>query len=472
MDLKRRAFLRLAGTGICALPLTISGLAQARQAAAAKKQAVQQRLITLQPEQAEWFSQSPPTDLWGMGQDILKLQQHLPAEITVRNQLPEASSVHWHGMRVPNNMDGASGLTQNAIEPGDSYTYRYTPRDAGTFWAHSHHNTYEQLARGLYLPLIVEESTPYPVDHDHILVLDDWRVNSTGQLDLESLGSMHEWTHGGRMGNLLTVNREITPRLQVQADSRTRLRILNAANSRIMTLELGGLQSWIIAKDGQPLTRPLKTNNSLTIAPAERYDLIVDIPDDWQGEQAIYETSSKTRVAGAFWLVTPGNKPPAERQEPQALPVNPLPALKEEQPDQQAQLLMTGGAMGGLRSAVYRNTRMSAQKLSVNKQAWAFNGVANLPDTPLLSARSGETVELEIINDTRWPHGMHLHGHHFQLHGSDRYEAGMWHDTVLMARNEKLIIRFQAGEPGRWLLHCHMIEHQAAGMATWIEVTA
>ena len=469
MDVKRRAFLRLAGTGICALPLNISGLVYAGQEAADN---VQKKLLTLQPEQAHWFSQSPPTVLWSMNQDVLRLQQHLPAEITVRNHLPDASSVHWHGMRVPNSMDGASGLTQQAIEPGDTYTYRFTPLDAGTYWAHSHHNTYEQLARGLYLPLIVEEPTPYPADHDHLLVLDDWRVNDTGQLDLKSLGSMHEWSHGGRMGNLLTVNREITPRLPVQAGSRTRLRVLNAANSRIMVLELAGLHSWIIAKDGQPLTKPVKTKSSLTIAPAERYDLIVDIPADWQGEQPIHETGSRTRLAGAFWQIIPGDKLPAQKHEPQPLPANPLSAPEEKRPDHRAQLLMTGGAMGGLRSAVYRNTRMSAQKLSVNKQAWAFNGVANLPDSPLLSARSGEPVEIEIVNDTRWPHGMHLHGHHFQQRGSDRYPAGMWHDTVLMEKNEKLTIRFQAGLPGKWLLHCHMIEHQAAGMVTWIEVTA
>ncbi|WP_271274553.1 multicopper oxidase family protein [Aliamphritea hakodatensis] len=469
MDVKRRAFLRLAGTGICALPLNISGLVYASQEAAAK---VQKKLITLQPEQAYWFSQSPPTDLWAMGQNVLRLQQHIPAEITVRNRLPDASSVHWHGMRVPNDMDGASGLTQQAIDPGQAFTYRFTPPDAGTYWAHSHHNTYEQLARGLCQPLVVEESTPYPADHDHLLVLDDWRLNSTGQLDLESLGSMHEWSHGGRMGNLLTVNREITPRLPVEAGSRTRLRILNTANSRIMALELNGLQCWIIAKDGQPLTKPLKTNESLTIAPAERYDLTVDIPTDWQGEQPIHETGSRTRLAGAFWQIIPGSKQRTERQSPQPLPANPVPVPGEGKPDHHAQLLMTGGAMGGLRSAIYRNTPMSAQKLSVNKQAWAFNGVANLPDKPLLSARTGATVEIEIVNDTRWPHGMHLHGHHFQLRGSDRYEPGMLHDTALMERNENLTIRFKAGLPGKWLLHCHMIEHQAAGMVTWIEVTA
>ncbi|MBR9885988.1 MAG: multicopper oxidase domain-containing protein, partial [Oceanospirillales bacterium] len=101
----------------------------------------------------------------------------------------------------------------------------------------------------------------------------------------------------------------------------------------------------------------------------------------------------------------------------------------------------------------------------------ALNGVVNMPEQELVMVRSGEVVEIELINNTRWPHSMHLHGHHFQA-DLDRYQSGIWHDTVVMAGGERTRIRFRADKPGSWLLHCHMIEHQAAGMVSWIRVVA
>lgn len=462
MPLNRREFLRLAATALCALPLGI----QARIVYAGDRIE-----LVLQAEQSNWLSdQYHPIDLWGMDQKVLRLKQNQAVEIVVKNELPEATSLHWHGLRIENAMDGVSGLTQRAISPGEEFVYRFTPQDAGTFWAHAHHNTYQQLARGLYIPMIVEESSPVPVDQDHLLVLDDWRLNKEGQLDLESLGNMHEWSHGGRMGNLLTINRQFQPRIQVSAGTRVRLRILNAANSRVMAVELPETSAWILAKDGQPLKVPEVLQGSLILAPAERYDLIVDIPAEWKGEVPIYEVSTEQRFAGAYWDVSANNEL-IVRSQPDPLPANPLPHLSKEIPTHSVQLKMEGGAMGGLRKAVYQDQSMEVRELIQHKQIWALNGVANLPDKPLLSAKTGDLIEIEIINNTRWPHGMHLHGHHFQA-DSARYIEGLWHDTLLMEQGEKTVISFQAEEPGKWLLHCHMIEHQAAGMVTWFEVTA
>lgn len=462
MALKRRDFLKLTATGLCVLPLGIK---------ARVVYAGQRIEVILQPEHHKWFDQQhSPIELWGVNKEVLRLKQNQPVEIVVKNRLPEATSLHWHGLRIDNAMDGVSGLTQQAINPGEEFVYRFTPKDAGTYWAHAHHNTYQQLARGLYLPLIVEESTPYSVDHDHLLVLDDWRVNKEGQLDLESLGNMHEWSHGGRMGNVLTVNRQIKPRIRVSAGSRVRLRILNAANSRVMAIALPEVSAWVCAKDGQPLAQPVRLKESLILAPAERYDLIVDIPADWQGEKPIYEVSTKQRIAGAYWDVS-ASAEEAKSKPPAHLPENPLYPLPDEKSAHSIQLLMEGGAMGGLRQAAYQNKSMTISELVQNKQVWAFNGIANLPDHPLLSVKQGDLVEIEMVNNTRWPHGMHMHGHHFQA-DSDRYQKGLWHDTILMGKGENVVIRFRAGEPGKWLLHCHMIEHQAAGMVTWFEVTA
>jgi FtsP/CotA-like multicopper oxidase with cupredoxin domain len=462
MALNRRDFLKLTATGLCVVPLGI----QARISYAG------QRIeLILQAEQRTWLGETnQPTALWGMGQEVLRLKQNQPVEIVVKNQLPEATSLHWHGLRIPNAMDGVSGLTQQPINPGEEFVYRFTPKDAGTYWAHAHHNTYQQLARGLYLPMIVEESTPYSVDQDHLLVLDDWLLNNEGQLDLESLGNMHEWAHGGRMGNVLTVNRQVKPRISVTAGSRVRLRILNAANARIMVIALPDVSAWICAKDGQPLEEPSILQGSLTLSPAERYDLIVDIPADWQGEKPIFEVGTEKGFAGAYWDVS-SKTDAIQRDAPARFPENPLASLPDVKSTHSVQLLMEGGAMGGLRKAIYQNKSLMINELVQHKQVWALNGIANLAEKPLLSVKQGDLVEIEMVNNTRWAHGMHLHGHHFQA-DSSRYQKGLWHDTLLMERGEKTVIRFVAEEPGKWLLHCHMIEHQAAGMVTWLEVTA
>ncbi|GGB92637.1 copper oxidase [Marinobacterium zhoushanense] len=462
MTLSRRDFLWLTAAGLVAAPTLANG--------SIKPDARRLNLV-LQPEQRHWFAPlGEPVALWSFDRDVLRLRQGEAVEIEVENRLPNPSSVHWHGLRIDNAMDGVSGLTQDPIPPGGRFLYRFTPQDAGTFWAHSHHQTYEQLARGLYMPLIVEEQQPADVDRELTLALDDWRLNEARQLDTHSLGDMHDWAHGGRTGNLLTANRQLKPQLQVRAGERVRLRLLNAANARIMLVNLPNLPCWIWAKDGQPLAVPEVLTTSLILAPAERYDLVLDIPDEATGVLPIQLESDQAPVDLAYLRVDDR----AERRfsgVPNALPANHLPVIGAEKPAHRVQLDMTGGAMGSLRQAVYQGETLGVRELVQRKQIWAFNGVANLPDQPLLEARSGELIEIELLNNTRWPHSMHLHGHHFQADLA-RYAKGIWHDTLVMAAGEGTRIRFRADKPGSWLLHCHMIEHQAAGMVSWIRVLA
>jgi FtsP/CotA-like multicopper oxidase with cupredoxin domain len=125
---------------------------------------------------------------------------------------------------------------------------------------------------------------------------------------------------------------------------------------------------------------------------------------------------------------------------------------------------MGGGMMGG--------GMMGMRDLVQNGFAWAFNGVAGMPDEPLFAAATGQTVKLTMINRTRWPHAMHLHGHHFRVLSRDgRPEAHTpWRDTVTAGAEQTVEIALVADNPGRWLLHCHMAEHMVAGMMTWFTV--
>ena len=125
--------------------------------------------------------------------------------------------------------------------------------------------------------------------------------------------------------------------------------------------------------------------------------------------------------------------------------------------------------MGRLAEARLGDETLPIRDLARRGKVWAFNGRADPPEAPLISARLGETVLVEIINDTRWPHAMHLHGHHFRQIRDDG-STGPLRDTLFMAPGRRSTIAFVADNPGAWLLHCHMLEHAAGGMSTWVQV--
>jgi len=136
-------------------------------------------------------------------------------------------------------------------------------------------------------------------------------------------------------------------------------------------------------------------------------------------------------------------------------------------------LVMTGGAMGRLGDTIYNGKKLEREDIFRTKQVWAFNGVANLADEPLFRVERGQTVVIKIENGTGWIHGMHVHGHHFNILTRQRYElpSKVARDTFIIDGDEIVEIAFVADNPGKWLLHCHMLEHAAAGMQTWFEVT-
>ena len=172
-------------------------------------------------------------------------------------------------------MDGVPELTQAAVPSGGSFLYDFVASDAGTYWYHSHNRTWEQLARGLYGALIVEDADGGPeVDRDELLLIDDWRLTPEPQID-QRFGAMGDRSHGGRLGNWVTINGASGWRREVRPNERLRLRLTNAANARILVLELHGLEGWVVALDGQPLAAPERVGR-LLLAPGQRADLIVD----------------------------------------------------------------------------------------------------------------------------------------------------------------------------------------------------
>lgn len=413
----------------------------------------------------------PKTAIWGYdGQTpgpVIRVRQGERVSRRFLNELPQASSVHWHGIRIDNAMDGVAGLTQDEVAPGTEFLYDFTAPDAGTYWYHSHNRSWEQMARGLYGPLIVEEPDGAPeVDADEVLLIDDWRLTDEAEI-ADGFGNMHDRAHAGRIGNWITVNGDGAWSRQVERFARLRLRVVNAANARIFALETRGLEGWVVALDGMPLASP-EPLGRLVLAPAQRADLIADVVAE-EGEEAFLVSFERE---GGFALSTfsVGGSARADRlPRVSPLPANPVPEIGDLAEARRAELLMEGGAMGGMRGAMMGGGMTDIRKMAAAGKVWAFNGMADMGDTPLIDARRGETIRIAMTNDTAWPHAMHLHGHHFRQVAADG-TMGPLRDTLLMDRDEKAEIAFVADNPGDWLLHCHMLEHSAGGMMTWLRV--
>ena len=415
----------------------------------------------------------PETAVWGYGGTVPGPEIRVPQGSRVRrqlvNSLSQPSSIHWHGIRIDNRMDGVPGLTQDAVPPGGSFDYDFEAPDAGTYWYHSHERSAEQVARGLYGALIVEEATSPDIDREEVLILDDWRLQEDGQL-IPDFMSSRDRSHAGRTGNFLTTNGQSGLDLPARQHERLRLRLINAANARIFSLILDGLRGWVAALDGMPLKTPVPIDGDLVLAPAQRADLIVDVTAN-SGETAYLAYIEGNEAYVQVRIPVRGAASTALRPAPRALPPNPQLEPEDLSSTVKARLVMEGGAMGRMRNAVLDGESKTFRQLVEANQFWAFNGVVGLTEKPLIEVGRGEAVRLSIRNDTEFPHGMHLHGQHFREVGADG-GLGSMRDTLLLFRGETREIVFVADNPGNWLIHCHMLSHQDSGMKTWISVLA
>jgi len=402
---------------------------------------------------------------------VIRIKQGETLQIPFSNNLAQPTSIHWHGLRIENRMDGVPGMTQSVIEPGTEFLYEFTPPDAGTFWYHTHNRSWEQMARGLHGVLIVDEKEPIVVDQDLVWVIDDWLIDRDGNIEESSLGNLHDWAHGGRMGNLLTVNGKSQPEYPVFKGERIRLRLINVANARIMNLRFTNDRPQVIAIDGQPINPMPLQNSALTLAPGQRMDLILDMSLN-PGQRTNMEFYAGDEGMVAASLVYDPQKVVREEilDSNIRLSENPLSTELNLEKAKQVDLSIEGGAMGRLREAVFNGDKLPIRDLVKEKKIWALNGITGLPKEPLFSVNRGETAVIKMDNKNSWPHAMHIHGHHFRNSEAGNEFDAAWRDTILLNPGDQERIAFVADNPGKWLIHCHMIEHQAGGMVTWFEV--
>ncbi|WP_299725992.1 multicopper oxidase family protein [uncultured Tateyamaria sp.] len=373
----------------------------------------------------------------------LRFQQGDTVDLRFENTIGEGSAIHWHGIRIDNAMDGVPYLTQPLVEDGKGFDYRFALPDAGTYWYHSHNRSWEQVARGLYGPLIVEERNPPEVDHDITVMVDDWRIERSGEV-IKDFGNRHDFSHAGRLGTFAKVIPSVRT---VRRGDRVRLRLINVATARVFPLEISGIAGKIVALDGMSLAETQEIQ-AIMLAPAQRMDIIADVSDmikfAFPTRQEPYEMGE---------IAVEGENPNPRGDDIANLP-NARIARPAAEPTKLLNLTLQGGAMGGQHEG---------------DDIWSLNGVSGLQDAPWQRFALGETVRIRITNDTAFPHGIHLHGHHFHEVAPDG-SLGPFRDTTLLHRQQTRDIICVFDNPGRWLLHCHMLGHQARGMKTWVKV--
>ncbi|HEX2556557.1 MAG TPA: multicopper oxidase family protein [Microvirga sp.] len=405
--------------------------------------------------------------LWGLdGQvpgPVVRIRQGAELRLRLVNETPAPLALHWHGLRGPGAMDGVGGLTQAPVAPGQSFTYRFTPPDAGTFLIRPCviGGTAEPLERGLSGILVVEETNPPPVDADIAVVIDDWRLAEDGAL--APFGAPAD-AAAGRLGNWLTANaRPVPERIEVAPGSRVRLRLVNAANARAMRVRFDGLKPYVAAVDSTPTDTFEPLRASLPFVPGSRYDLLVDMPEEAGAAGSIVALLGEG--IPLVTLATAGE--PAGKRRPALPPIGPLPRTARLPPAIRLQ-------NAARKDVVLRTSLKPGQAPPSDPRGlWTVNGApgtAGMP--PLLSVKRGSPVVLALVNQTPAPQPFHLHGHAFRLlHPFDDGWEPYWLDTVLIPETKTVRIAFDADNPGKWLLESMVAERFDAGLWTWFEVT-
>ncbi|RVQ50500.1 multicopper oxidase family protein [Sinorhizobium meliloti] len=430
----------------------------------------------------------PQTEVWtynGMVPgSLVHLRQGEPARLVVENRLDQETTVHWHGIRLPNLMDGVPGLTQSPIKPGESFLYEFTPPDAGTFWYHPHANSLEQLGRGLAGAVIVEEREPVAVGGDVLWILSDWRLTEEGGI-APRFGNRMEAAMSGRVGNIVTLNGRASEAESFRAGERVRLRLVNASLARIMALRFEGHRPVIVAVDGQPCDPHEPAHGRILLGPAMRVDLMLDL----EGEPGRrYDVIDDFYDGLSYRLTQLGYdaRPPIRGHAldaPLELPRNPLPepdlaSAERHRLTLQGGMMSMGGmsGMGGMMGGGMMGGGGGMMGMG-HGAVWAINGVSMTGDghagtDPALVFERGRSVVLELRNETAWWHPMHLHGHSLRVlsRNGKAVPHRQWQDTVLMAPKDVMEVAFVADNPGDWMLHCHVMDHQMSGMMTVLRV--
>jgi len=419
------------------------------------------------------FYKGKPTPTFGYSASILgpvlRFRRGDHVEMSVENALDATTTVHWHGLLVPGDVDGGP---QGKIEPGTTWrAVLPIEQPAATLWyhPHPHHDTARQTYMGLAGLIILDDVDHLGLPHNYgvddlPIIIQDRTFGSDGSLDydVDELGVIY-----GVRGDTLIVNGAIEPVAKVPAGW-VRLRLLNGANAQNFDLRFRDRRSFqVIASDGGLLPRPVPMTR-LRISPAERFEILVDFSN---GKPALLETGPD-EVMGIFGAVSEdhtGDFVAVMRFEPTAataaakhLPsrlvdsetVNPAAAV------QRRQFILNNGVCG-------QRMRMSGQPDI--PAIIGINGRTHDPNRIDVETKLGAT-EIWEVTSVGMAHPFHVHGALFRILSLDDkpppdHLAG-WKDVVLVEGTARLLVKFTkpATREHPFMYHCHILEHEDAGM--------
>lgn len=406
----------------------------------------------------------------------IRLKEGETIRVELKNYLPEGTTIHWHGLPVPNRMDGVPNITQNPVEPGQSFVYEFKATPPGTYIYHTHVSY--QFDQGLYGPLIIEpkkEERSY--DREYTLMLEDWATVDGGGPEASRMGRIRPGMGmmgmmGGRTGagqplheplyDAYVINGKAfgtsTP-FKVRKGDRVKLRIISAASSTIFTLRIAGHSMTITHTDGRPIV-PFEVD-ALRVGQSERYD--VEIQANNPGRWHIYNLKDGSLVSG--WplgtLLYEGIESKSYNDD----------TLMRLRLNEYSLLQGTDDSYVKPVDGVDKIFRMTLSGGMMGSPYWTINGKV-YPYTDNIEIRKGEKVRLEYFNMSMLHHPMHLHGHSFEVVGSGGSSGKrIRKDTLLIpAHMGSGAVEFVADNPGVWFHHCHHIYHMEGGMANLVKV--
>jgi FtsP/CotA-like multicopper oxidase with cupredoxin domain len=393
---------------------------------------------------------------WGFNNQVpgpeLRAKKGDTLLVKVENKLSEPTMIHWHGIRLPAAMDG-TGEVQKPILPGESFEYRITVPDAGTFWYHSHQNETVQMERGMYGGIVIEDDTDPVADKERVLIMDDMKLNSKNEFTKN--GVIGRWIerHDGREGSTNLVNGKEALTMQMFAGQSERWRIINAASARYFTLSLDGKPFKVIATDGG-LLEYARTVTELLITPGERFDIVVGPFEE--GEVFSINSLPYNRVTMLKAKLQPYATVQVMERKPSIASVpEKLTEIKSLAPQD---------------ADVSRKVKLSVDPSLAHVIDFKVNSQMHGMDKPVMV---GELQVWEVANTSLMDHPFHLHGFFFQVleENGKAPEYKAWKDTYnLKPRTTIKIAWMPDNRPGKWMYHCHIIEHHAAGMMANFEV--
>ncbi|WP_240375647.1 multicopper oxidase family protein [Bacillus piscicola] len=430
------------------------------------------KTFTLKAQETEWdLGEGKQVNAWTYNGTVpgeaLRVTEGDFVRVHLKNELDVPVTIHWHGVLLPNKMDGVPGLTQDAVEPGESFTYEFIANDPGTYWYHSHQHSAVQVDKGLYGSFVIEEKEP-EYARDEFFILDEWATGSGDQGSFRKGGMMQGHMSGdGEMDtkqlyDTFTVNGKsgdaIEP-LVMEKGETARLRFVNAGYQQHQLVFPEGSME-VIANDAEEVSGENGSPQIVEIAPGER----IDVAYTKQGEETEVIAENPEVENAEDMMIPVVSKENADR--PQSVTVS-------------SRSEIANGTSFGSEAILFKETPdpdvtynmdLSMGMKMGEGMSFQINN-QTFPDTPPIRVTEGDIVRVKMTNSGMMNHPMHLHGHRFQVDSKNgqKYNKPIVKDLIHVKPGEEYVVYFKADNKGEWLFHCHDNNHADLGMVTIVD---